>query len=431
MTSSQAENNSQKTPYQESGQNILPFNDNIAIKVENLTKIYKLYDKPVDRLKESLHPFKKKYHREFYALKNLNFEVKEGETVGIIGKNGAGKSTLLQIITGVVTPTSGNVIANGKIAALLELGTGFNPELTGIENIYFSGTIMGYTKEEIDAKLDDIISFADIGDFINQPIKLYSSGMMLRLAFSVAINVDPKILIIDEALAVGDMGFQMKCINRIDRMRSQGITMLFVSHAPTTIKKLCDRAIWISDGQIYSMGEAVSIADAYNDFIDQKASCLMDKEIVKEDMKVISDNQGKVAIIKDVEILNENYKPVSILKSGDNFHVKIDIECKEDLKEVVLGCAIFDAKYFYISGLNTALDNIFLNCSKGTHTYYVVFKDISLSSGTYYIDIGLFEKNAFIRYDYKSMASKFFVEAPYLNEGLLVYPHEWIIDKNI
>ena len=183
--------------------------ENIAIKVKNLTKLYHLYNKPQDRVKEALNPFKKSYHHDFYAMNDVTFEIKKGETVGIIGKNGAGKSTLLKMITGVLTPTSGEVEVNGKIASLLELGAGFNPEMTGIENIYLNGTIMGFTKEEMDSKVDAILEFADIGEFIYQPVKMYSSGMFARLAFSVAINVEPDALIVDEALSVGDMAFQM------------------------------------------------------------------------------------------------------------------------------------------------------------------------------------------------------------------------------
>ena len=202
---------------------------NTAIKVSNLTKIYKLYDKPMDRLKESLHPLKKNYHKDFYALNDVSFEVKKGETVGIIGKNGAGKSTLLKIITGVLTPTSGDVQVNGRIASLLELGAGFNPEYTGIENIYLQGTLMGFGHEEMAAKVDEILAFADIGDFIHQSVKMYSSGMFARLAFAVAINVDPDILIVDEALSVGDAAFQNKCIRKMEEIGDKGITILFVS----------------------------------------------------------------------------------------------------------------------------------------------------------------------------------------------------------
>src|SRR5690554_6263265 len=190
----------------------------IAVRVQNLSKAYKLYQRPIDRLKESLNPFKKKYHKEFYALKDMSFEIKKGETVGIIGKNGSGKSTLLKMITGVTTPTSGRVTVNGKISAILELGAGFNPEMTGLQNIYLNTSINGMSKQETDKKIDEIIAFAELGYFISQPVKTYSSGMKARLAFAVAINVEPDILIVDEALSVGDAAFQRKCFAKIEQI---------------------------------------------------------------------------------------------------------------------------------------------------------------------------------------------------------------------
>ena len=235
-----------------------------AIKVENLSKVYKLYNKPVDRMKESLHPFRKRYHRDFYALNDVSFEIKKGETVGIIGKNGSGKSTLLKILTGVLTPTSGKVEVNGRVSALLELGAGFNPEFTGLENVYFNGSIMGYTREEMDAKIDDILSFADIGDFINQPVKMYSSGMFVRLAFSVATVVEPEILIVDEALAVGDSHFVNKCFHRINTMRNKGLTLLFVSHSAEAILTLCSRAFLLENGSCLYSGSAENVINKYN-----------------------------------------------------------------------------------------------------------------------------------------------------------------------
>ncbi|HMT02221.1 MAG TPA: ABC transporter ATP-binding protein, partial [Burkholderiales bacterium] len=214
------------------------------IKVENLTKIYKLYDAPIDRLKEALHWRHKKYHKDFYALNNISFEINTGECVGIIGKNGSGKSTLLKIIAKVLTPSSGAVTVNGKVSALLELGAGFNPEYTGIENIYFQGSLMGYTKEEIDKKVDAILSFADIGEFAFQPVKMYSSGMFARLAFAVAINVEPDILIVDEALSVGDMFFQAKSMAKMKSLiEDKKVTVLFVTHDISSIKAMCNKAI--------------------------------------------------------------------------------------------------------------------------------------------------------------------------------------------
>jgi ABC-type polysaccharide/polyol phosphate transport system ATPase subunit len=238
-------------------------NQDIAIKVENLTKIYKLYNAPIDRLKEALNPFKKKYHIDFYALNNLNFEIKKGDCVGILGKNGAGKSTLLKIITGVLTPTLGTVEINGKVSALLELGAGFNPEYTGIENIYFQGNLMGYSKEEIDAKVPDILEFADIGDFIKQPVKSYSSGMFARLAFAVAINVEPDILIVDEALAVGDAKFVFKCLNKISAMKKNGVTIILVTHDVQTVKTFCQSGIWIKNGAVEQLGLVEEVTNSY------------------------------------------------------------------------------------------------------------------------------------------------------------------------
>ena len=231
-------------------------NSNIAISVKNLTKLYKLYNKPIDRLKEALSPFRRKYHRDFTALNDISFEIKKGETIGIIGKNGSGKSTLLKLLTGVVTPSSGTVITNGKISALLELGAGFNPNFTGIENVYFNGSIMGFTKEEIDERIATILEFADIGEFVNQPVKMYSSGMFVRLAFSLAINVDPDILIVDEALAVGDSRFQLKCFQKFEDFRKAGKTLIFVSHGMADVVRSCKRAIWINEGVLCEDGDA-------------------------------------------------------------------------------------------------------------------------------------------------------------------------------
>jgi ABC-type polysaccharide/polyol phosphate transport system ATPase subunit len=235
----------------------------IAVKVENLSKIYKLYKSNADRVKEAFNPFRKKYHHDFYALKNLNFEIKSGEVLGIIGKNGSGKSTLLKILSGVLTPSEGGFYVNGKVSSLLELGTGFNPELTGEENVFFAGTIMGYTKEEMKTKLDEVIQFADIGEFIYQPVKTYSSGMFARLAFSVAVSVDPDVLIIDEALSVGDIRFQQKAIRKMKELMDSSKAIVFVSHDVNSIINLCNRVIWLRDGDVYFDGEPDDVVKKY------------------------------------------------------------------------------------------------------------------------------------------------------------------------
>ena len=235
----------------------------LAISVQEVTKVYKLYDRPIDRLKESMSLTHKSYHKDFFALDKLSFDVKKGETVGIIGTNGSGKSTILKIITGVLSPTTGTVEVDGNISALLELGAGFNSDYTGIENIYMNGTMMGFTREQMDAKMQDILDFADIGDFVNQPVKTYSSGMFVRLAFALAINVEPEILIVDEALSVGDVFFQAKCYRRMEEMMKNGTTILMVSHDMGSIIKYCQKVVLLNRGKFVAQGPAGKMVDLY------------------------------------------------------------------------------------------------------------------------------------------------------------------------
>ncbi len=252
----------------------------VAISVRNLSKKYKLYDSPQHRLKEALHPFRKKYHRDFWALKDISFEVKKGETVGIFGKNGSGKSTLLQILCGTLTPSEGDITVNGRVAALLELGAGFNPEFTGRENVYMNAAIIGLSREEVDTRFDAIAGFADIGDFIDQQVKTYSSGMYVRLAFAVAINVNPDILVVDEALAVGDIGFQQKCIDRFKLLQEQNITILFVSHDIQMIKNYCLSAIYLKDGNISLFSDPETATEAYlKDMFEEKQKSASDSQV--------------------------------------------------------------------------------------------------------------------------------------------------------
>jgi len=259
--------------------------EKIAIEVNNLTKTYKLYEDNKKRIIEGLFPFAKVQHKDFNALEDVSFQIRKGEIVGIIGKNGSGKSTLLKIITGVLTPSQGEVKVNGRISALLELGSGFNPEYTGIENIYLNGTLCGIARSEMKKKVDDIADFADIGDFIYQPVKNYSSGMFVRLAFAVAINVEPDILIVDEALAVGDAAFQAKCMARMNQIMKSGATVLFVTHDMNTVKQLCQRCIYLENGIKIMEGPAEELADIYL----KKTRLSMNEE----HMKILADEDNE------------------------------------------------------------------------------------------------------------------------------------------
>ena len=255
--------------------------NSLAISVQDVTKVYRLYEKPIDRLKESMSISHKSYHRDFYALNGISFQVEKGQTVGIIGTNGSGKSTILKIITGVLTPTTGTVSVDGKISALLELGAGFNSDYTGIENIYMNGTMMGYSKKEMDEKLQDILDFAEIGDFVYQPVKTYSSGMFVRLAFALAINVEPEILIVDEALSVGDVFFQAKCYRRMEEIRKSGTTILMVTHDMGSIIKYCDKVVLLNKGEFVAEGTAGHMVDLYKKILAGQMDSL-NAELAKE-----------------------------------------------------------------------------------------------------------------------------------------------------
>lgn len=268
------------------------FSSEVAIQVSNLSKCFQIYEKPSDRLLQMLARGFKKYYREFWALKNVSFEVRKGETVGIVGRNGSGKSTLLQMICGTLNPSGGDIKVNGRIAALLELGSGFNPEFTGRENVYMNAAVLGLTKKEIDARYAEIEAFADIGQFIDQPVKTYSSGMTVRLAFAVAINVEPEVLIIDEALSVGDELFQRKCFSRIEAIKKNGTTILFVSHSGAAVVGLCDRAILIDNGDVLASGPPKKIIGKYQRLLyapsDKRTS--IREEIQRQEEAVLSED---------------------------------------------------------------------------------------------------------------------------------------------
>lgn len=241
--------------------------DSIAIEAKNISKLYSLFDKPLQRLKTILFKKTKSSLNQFVALDTVSFAIKPGETVGIIGENGSGKSTLLQIICNIILPDSGTIKINGRVAALLELGAGFNPNFTGKENVFMNAALLGLTEKEVHHKFQDIINFAEIGEFINQPVKTYSSGMYIRLAFAIAINADPDILIIDEALAVGDARFQSKCFNKINQIKNNGTTILFVSHDISAVKQFCDRVIWLEKGRIKMLGDVLKVTSKYLEYL--------------------------------------------------------------------------------------------------------------------------------------------------------------------
>ena len=344
--------------------------ESIAINVDNVSKIYRLYNKPSDRLKEALGFSKKKLYQEHYALNNVSFEVRKGETVGIIGTNGSGKSTILKIITGVLNPTQGNVSIQGRISALLELGAGFNMEYTGIENIYLNGTMMGFSEEEISAKMDDILSFADIGDFVHQPVKTYSSGMFVRLAFAVAINIDPEILIVDEALSVGDVFFQVKCYHKFEEFKKMGKTILFVSHDLGSISKYCDRVILLNKGVKEAEGKPKEIVDLYKQLMAQNdAPTDVPKTVVENNQQGMwkqylnnnpkfQDYGEKHGEIVDYAIIDETGKITSNIQKNTEFTIKMKVRFHKELQEPIFAFTIKDLQGTEVTGTNTMYEDI-------------------------------------------------------------------------
>lgn len=394
-----------------------------SVEVNDLSKVYHLYNKSSDRLRETFSIKKKKYSKDHYALKNINLSIKHGESVGIVGTNGSGKSTLLKLITGVVTPTTGEIKTEGKIAALLELGAGFNPEYTGIENIYLNGTMMGYTEGEMEKRVPAIVDFADIGEFIYQPVKSYSSGMFARLAFAVSINVEPDILIVDEALSVGDTRFQVKCIDKMRELQESGTTILFVTHAIEQIKRFCTRAIWIKNGEVVEDGEASQVVDFYDNFM-KYGERKIEKVDNDEEFKV-PESSDYLAVIQKVTI-NKN-----MFKSFEKLEVEITYDVyDEHMEDLQVGVAFYSLdRKIYVFGPNTNLDKFEVPQEPGRHVVKYIVPGITLISGDYTVDVGIFNSGGIVNLDYKNNCEKFSVANEYFSEGMFYIEHQWEIKQ--
>ena len=367
-----------------------------AIQVKHLDKMYKLYNKPSDRLRETLG-FKVPV-REHYALRDVNFQVERGETVGIIGTNGSGKSTILKIITGVLNPTAGEVKVDGRISALLELGAGFNMEYTGIENVYLNGTMMGFSKEKVDARLQDILDFADIGDFVYQPVKSYSSGMFVRLAFAVAINIDPEILIVDEALSVGDVFFQAKCYRKFEEFKKMGKTILFVSHDLSSISRYCDRVILLNKGVKLEEGSPKQMVDMYKQLLvgQDPAKAEEKKEEQKESWSQqfqVNPNMleygTKLAEIVDFAVLDDKDRCTNTIEKSSSFRIRMKVVFHQDIQEPIIAYTFKDIKGTEITGTNTLFEKKSVEHSQAGDSCTVTFEqEMFLQGGEYLLSFG-------------------------------------------
>ena len=398
--------------------------EDIAISVNDVSKMYKLYDNPMDRLKESLGLSRKKKYKEHYALNHVSFQVHKGETVGIIGTNGSGKSTILKIITGVLSPTGGEVSVNGRISALLELGAGFNGEYSGLENVYLNGSMIGFSREEIDAKLQSILDFADIGEFIHQPVKTYSSGMFVRLAFAVAINIDPEILIVDEALSVGDVFFQAKCYRKFEEFKEMGKTILFVSHDLSSIGKYCDRVVLLNKGEKLAEGGAKEMVNLYrrvlvNQYYDadleegaENAEAGQDGQLtdgtagenvskkehagggraMKDSLNLnpkVLEYGSKLGEIVDFAIRDDTGMITNVIEKGKEFSVQMKVRFQADVNDPIFAFTLKDLKGTEITGTNTMYEHTPVKPQKAGDVREITFKQIMpLEAGEYMLCLG-------------------------------------------
>lgn len=386
-----------------------------AIRVQNVTKLYKLYNRPYERLTDSLGLSRRKKFKEHYALHDLSFDIMKGESIGIIGTNGAGKSTILKIITGVLSPTEGDVLINGRISALLELGAGFNMEYTGLENVYLNGMMIGFTREEVDEKLDSILAFADIGEFIHQPVKTYSSGMFVRLAFAVAINIEPEILIVDEALSVGDVFFQAKCYKKFEEFKAMGKTILFVSHDLGSISKYCDRVILLDHGRKMDEGTPKEMVGLYKRLLATRkkqqaeggdgvstgsvGATSKDQQVKKDvasglwkDSYAANPNvdeygDGSAHII-DFAIVDEEGNVTDTLDKGASFSIKSKVLFDTRIENPIFTYTFKDAHGTAITGTNSMYERVNVGTVEAGETYVATFSQVmNLQGGEYLLSI--------------------------------------------
>jgi len=377
-----------------------------SIEIRDVVKTYRIYDRPYDRMKEVLLPGGKRYHREFSALKGVSLDVSRGETIGIIGRNGSGKSTLLKIICGVLTPSSGMVKTNGRISALLELGTGFNPEFTGRENAYFSGTLMGFTESEMDERVEAIMDFADIGEFFDQPVTKYSSGMYVRLAFACAINVDPEILIIDEALAVGDIFFQQKCYRRISEFKNSGKTIILVTHSLDAIQKHCDRAVMLDAGEVVAEGDPKRVTNRYLEMLTSadrkgaKGGFPYEREGMPEDKcpshKSYNPNEYRYgsgdAVITGFGIYDTSGEPLTAVQSKDEFVFRYEVRFLKPVNKPIYGFAVKTSDGLTVYGTNTMFEEAGVEPREAGDAVVVEFtQKAGIVSGDYFLTAGVAE----------------------------------------
>jgi ABC-type polysaccharide/polyol phosphate transport system ATPase subunit len=442
----------------------LQMSSDVAISIKGVSKAYQIYDRPHDRLKQMIFGSHRKYHEEFWALRDVDFEVKKGETVGIVGRNGSGKSTLLQIICGTVTPSSGSVEKTGRVSALLELGSGFNPEFTGRENVYLNGTILGLNKTEIDSRFDKIAAFADIGNFLDSPVKHYSSGMFARLAFSVAIHVDPDILIVDEILAVGDAAFQRRCLAKFYEIREDGCSILFVSHDQYQVKSVCQRALYLDQGHQKMFGAAGRVIDQYVIDTEKAVAQFQSAALISSESEAVLEatacKKGDVEIndatqkndsaekqqvnelpekvelgalyrITDVALLDDALLPIFEVVSGQNLYLRLRFQAtsKTIPPKISFVFNLYKHDDFYICGSTSIMDGLAAYPAGRSGEVLIKFPAIPLLGGLYKWRVAINDDGGFIVHAEAKDVCEFQVIDNFNAVGLVNLPREWQLVK--
>lgn len=403
------------------------------ISLENIGKYYKKYSQKHKFLTVKSALVNKtlfsdlRSDEKFEALKNISFNVKKGKTLSIIGENGSGKSTLLKVLAGITRPTSGEIITRGRISALIELGAGFHPEISGRENIFINGIILGLSKKSIQEKFNQIVEFSELGDFINTPVKNYSSGMYMRLGFSIAINVDPDILLIDEVLAVGDAFFVPKCIDKIYEFKRNGKTIVFVSHDLATVEKISDEVIWLKNGQIEMQGYPQKVIDAYMQYVGKKEEAQN-----RENTVVSTENRwgSKEVAITGVQILDKSGKQRFIFQPDEPFIVELGITCKNRETDFVFGLAIFNTEGTLCYGSNTHLEGFRSLEMKGKATVRIKIPALQLINGRYFLDLAVHKKDGF-PFDFHHFLYQFKVTSSRKDLGISRVSHQWEFSEGI
>ena len=370
----------------------------------------------------------------FEALRGVSFNVEKGKTVSIIGENGSGKSTLLKILAGISKPTEGNIITKGRISALIELGAGFHPEISGRENIFINGIILGLPKKKIQERYDEIVRFAELEDFIENPVKTYSSGMHMRLGFSIAINVDPDILLIDEVLAVGDASFVPKCLDKINEFKRKGKTIIFVSHDLSTVERISDEVIWLEAGKIKMKGYPKRMTDAYLEYIGKKDEVKAGEKHKKEEDEAVRNKEkrwgSKEVEINNVRMIDKKGREKYIYESDESFTIEFDVDARNEETDFVFGIGIYNSEGTLCYGSNTHIEDFKSSGIKGKGKVGIRVRELNLINGTYFLDVAVHKRDGY-PFDYHHFQYTFRVTSNYRDVGISRVRHDWEFSKNI